>query len=197
MMHLQVWAFGAVLLAQGLDRTLAQSVALTGDCVAQHQTPPAIYASEGKYTRYYHLLLKLHPQDFELTVPTEQRRPRYTTENRYELTRDGQFEIFVRKEAFPVPAPKCEGYVIVRMPGTDPSKADAAPKLEQKRVLFNALKELKSSGTGTGTYDVAIELNPYVQVVRRDPLQLELTECNVFFRQADGAYIDRVGPLSK
>ena len=193
--HLQMWVIGALLLAAGFDRVFAQSVALTDDCVAQRQPPPTIYASEGKYTRYYHLLLKLHPQDFELTVPTDQRRPRYTTENRYEFGGNGQFEIFVRKEAFPVPAPKCERYIIVRMPGTDPSRADATRKLEQKRALFDVLKELKNSGTGA--CDVAIELNPYVQVVRRDPLQLELTECNVFFRQADGAYIDGVGPLSK
>ena len=195
MIHIQMWVIGAVFLAAGFDRTLAQSVALTDDYVAQRQPPPTIHALEGKYTRYYHLLLKLHPQNFELTIPTDQRQPQYTTENRYEFSGNGQFEIFVRKEAFPVPAPKCERYIIVRMPGTAPSRADAARKLEQKRALFDALKELKNSGTGA--YEVAIELNPYVQVVRRDPLQLELTECNVFFRQADGAYIDRVGPISK
>jgi hypothetical protein len=194
-MYLQVWVIGAVLLTVGLDRTFAQFLALTDDRVAQRQPLPAIHVSEGKYTRYYHLLLKLHPQDFELTVPTDQRRPRYTTENRYEFSGSGQFEIFVRKEAFPVPAPKCERYIIVRMPGTNPSIADAARKLEQKRTLFDTLKELKNSDTGA--HEVAIELNPYVQVIRSDPLQLELTECNVFFRQADGAYIDRVGPLSK
>jgi hypothetical protein len=193
--QLQMWVIGAVLLAAGFDRTFVQSVALPDERVAQRQPPPAIHVSEGKYTRYYHLLLKLHPQDFELTVPTDQRRPRYTTENRYEFSGNGQFEIFVRKEAFPVPAPKCERYLIVRMPGTDPSRADAARKLEQKRALFDALKELKNSGTGA--HEVAIELNPYVQVVRSDPLQVELTECNVFFRQADGAYIDHMGPLSK
>ena len=195
-MHLQAWVLGAVLLTAPFSRAVAQSAGLTDDDhVDQRQPPPAIYPSEGKYTRYYHLLLKLHPPDFELTVPADQRRPRYTTENRYEFSENGQFEIFLRKEAFPVPAPKCERYIIIRMPGTDPSSADAARKLGQKRGLFDALKELKNSAAGAR--DVAIELNPYVQVVRRDPPQLELTECNVFFRQADGAYIDRAGPLSK
>lgn len=192
-MHLRVWVLGAVLVATGFDRTFAQSVALTGDRVAQRQPPPTIYASEGRYTRYYHLLLKLRPQDFELTVPVDQRQPRYSTENRYEFSESGQFEIFVRKEAFPVPAPKCERYIVVRMPGTDPSTPAAAQKLEQKRTLFDALKELKNSGSSE--LDVAIELNPYVQVVTRDPLQLELTQCNVFFRQAGGAYVDHVGPV--
>ena len=194
-MHFQVWVIGALLLTAGSDHTRSQFMKSADTGVAQRQASPTISASEGKYTRYYHLLLKLHPQDFELTVPTDQRRPRYTAENQYEFSENGQFEIFVRKEAFPVPAPKCERYIIIRMPGTDPSSANAAPKLERKRALFDALKELKHSGAGA--YDVAIELNPYVQVVKRDPLQLELTECNVFFRQADGAYIDRIGPLSK
>jgi hypothetical protein len=195
MLHLRMWGLACILVVAGCARSIAQSVALTDDRVAQHQALPTIHASEGTYTRYYHLLLKLRPQDFELTVPTEQRRPRYETENRYEFKANGQFEIFVHKKAFPVLAPKCARYIIVRMPGTDPSTPEITQKLEQKRALFKALKELKNSGAEA--LDVAIELNPYVHVVTRDPLQLELTQCNAFFRQAAGAYVDHVGPLSR
>jgi hypothetical protein len=195
MLHMRMWVLALVLVVAESPRPTAPSVSLADDRVAQHQALPTIHASEGKYTRYYHLLLKLRSQDFELTVPIDQRRPRYETDNRYEFKSNGQFEIFVSKEAFPVPAPKCARYIIVRMPGTNPSTPDITRKLEQKRALFNALKELKSSGADV--LDVAIELNPYVQVVTRDPLQLELTQCNVFFRQAAGAYVDHVGPLSR
>jgi hypothetical protein len=193
--RLPVCGLGLVLFFASYHRSFAQSVALPDQLVAQHQPQATIHVSEGKYTRYYHVLLDLRPQDFELTVPADQRRPRYRAENRYEFSDNGQFEIFVRKQAFPIPAPKCERYIIVRMPGTDPSTPDAADKLARKRALFNALEELKNSGAGQQA--VAIELNPYVQVVRDDPLRLELTQCNAFLRHAEGAYIDHVRPLPK
>jgi len=157
------------------------------------QQSPTIHVSRGRYGSYYHLLLTLRAADFELTVPADQRVPRYDTENRYAFSAEGQFEIFVRKEAFGLPAPKCARYIIVRMPATDPSTRDATDKLKRKRALFDAIERLKRSGGSA--LDVAIELNPYVHVVSRDPLRLQLTQCNVFFRQAAGSYVDHVGPL--
>ena len=160
------------------------------------ERPPAtIKVSEGRYAAYYHLMLNLRSPDFVLEVPVEQRPPRYGTDNRWEFSPDGQFEIFVRKDAFPVAAPKCSTFVVVRMPSTDPTLSDAGGKVAQKRELFDALAQLKD--TEGESLPVAIELNPYVRVVTRDPLRLELTECNVFFRHARGAYIDHVDPLAK
>jgi len=37
-----------------------------------------------------------------------------------------------------------------------------------------------------------LELNPYVKVLNKDPLQVELGYCNVFFRHRDGDYYDRL-----
>jgi len=190
MTRLGVCGLGVVLFLASGHRSWAQPGASPDQPLAPHQPQPTIHVSAGKYARYYHLQLDLRSQDFELTVPVDQRQPRYGTENRYELSENGQFEIFVRKDAFPVPAPRCERYIIVRMPGTAPSAPDATAKLARKRALFDALKALKSAATGQQA--LVIELNPYVRVVTNHPLRLELTQCNVFFRQADGAYIDHV-----
>jgi len=59
--------------------------------------------------------------------------------------------------------------------------------------LYNRIKEMKESGRGS--VDVVIELNPYVRVKSKNPLELELTNRNVFFRSAHGRYIDYVGQL--
>lgn len=191
----RLWGLGAIVFVAAWSSRFTEPAASASDQVAPHASPPAIHVSEGKHTQYYHVLLNLRSQDFELTVPASERRPRYGSENRYELSEDGQFEIFVHKDAFPVSAPTCERYIIVRMPGTAPSSPDAAHKLARKRALFDALKELKTAGTGQQA--LAVELNPYVQVVSRTPLRLELTQCNAFLRQAHGAYIDHVGSLSQ
>jgi hypothetical protein len=98
----------------------------------------------------------------------------------------GQFEVLIPKEKFPVAAPKCGRALILRMPWTDPAARDAAAKVRQKRELYDAIGALKS---GARQVDVAIDLAPYVRVLARDPLQVELTGCNIFFAQKSGAYV--------
>jgi hypothetical protein len=44
---------------------------------------------------------------------------------------------------------------------------------------------------------VVRELNPYVKVINRTPLRLQLTQCNVFFRHAFGGYVDDTQPLQR
>lgn len=156
---------------------------------------PAIHVSHGKHSDYYHILLTLRPDMFDLSVSEEHRPPPYKERNVYEFAEGGQFEIFIHKEQFPVPTPKCKKYVILRMPATDPSSVGAASKIPQKKALFDRIKLLKESSRGE--LEVAIELNPYVRVVSRQPLQVELTECNAFFRHASGAYVDHTGPLKR
>jgi hypothetical protein len=60
------------------------------------------------------------------------------------------------------------------MPWTAPDTPGAKEKIAAKEALLIGV----------------VELNPYVEVVGRDPLQLQLTQCNVFFRHALGAYVD-------
>ena len=136
--------------------------------------------------------LELRPWDFALSVPLSERRPRYAESNRFRFSSTGQFEIFVRTRVLPVAASHCRRYVMARMPATDPADPAAGAKLQAKRALFDRLQALKSSGSGSAA--VVVELNPYVRVASETPLRLELTQCNVFFRQVNGAYVDRVEP---
>jgi len=148
--------------------------------------PPPVRVTQGRHGDYYHLVLTLRPADFELTVGADERVPRYAGDNAYEFSPAGQFEIFVHQAAFPIAAPQCRRFIILRMPATDPSAPAAADKIAAKKRLFDALANLKQSNAGE--LSLAVELNPYVRVVRREPLEVELTQCNVFFRQRAGAY---------
>jgi len=135
-----------------------------------------IFANPGRYGPYYHLQLQLTASsiDFDLSDSTP--------------SSGGQFEIRLRPESFPVPAPNCRGPIILRMPWTAPDAPGAKEKIAAKEVLLKRILALRQlSGE---VLPVVVELNPYVEVVGRDPLQLQLTQCNVFFRHAFGAYVD-------
>ncbi|GFR70996.1 hypothetical protein ElyMa_003801300 [Elysia marginata] len=81
------------------------------------------------------------------------------------------------------------------MPWTSPDNPDAHRHIAAKRALFEKIQTMKSEGKGS--VEVTIELNPYVTVLKRNPLALELSGRNVFFRQAKGQYIDYVNPLKQ
>ena len=155
---------------------------------------PEIHVAHGKYGDYYHVRFTLTPDNCELTVSLSERRPRYSDSNEYTFAEGGQFEVFVRKQDFPVPSPHTSRtFLILRMPWTDPSAQHAEKHISAKRVLFDKIKRMKTEGKGT--VEVVVELNPYVTVLNRDPLTVELSGRNIFFRQAHSQYIDYVGPL--
>lgn len=101
----------------------------------------------------------------------------------------GQFEVRLRQSGFPVPAPACESDIILRMPWTGSGRDKVARKYELYRELA-ALAE----GRRPAPVRVVIELNPYVR--QRDS-GYQLTQCNAFFRHADGAYIPHTNPLDR
>lgn len=53
----------------------------------------------------------------------------------------------------------------------------------RKRALYEKLQSGKS-------VLVTLELNPYINIIKESPLELELQYCNVFFRQKRGDYYD-------
>lgn len=118
----------------------------------------------GKYSDYYHM-------KYELTSGN------YSVNSEYGFSKGGQFEVFVPKERFPIAAPSCKKNIIIRMPHSGSEK--------RKRALYNELLLSK-------TITVTLELNPYVKVLKKDPLQVELKYCNVFFRQKAGDYFDQL-----
>jgi hypothetical protein len=155
----------------------------------------AVHVVQGEARKYYHVRFDLTPENCELSVPLTERMPRYSDSNTYEFTSWGQFEVFVRRTAFPVPAPHTNReFLILRMPATDPGSHPKGKRLlARKRDLFDAILRMKTENAGR--VEVIVELNPFMRVVSHDPLRVELTGRNIFFRQAYGQYIDYMGPL--
>lgn len=137
------------------------------------QTPSySTYQDNGK--EYFHV-------PYTLTADNIVDADRVSTE---QLTADGgQFEILIKKEAFPVRAPNCQANIIARMPWTDQKE-----KLNSRIAAYNDIKSVLN-GEATAT-DVVLELNPYVDQDEDGPY---LTQCNVFFRVHQGQYINHVG----
>ena len=125
-----------------------------------------IKINPGRYFNYYHIEFELNPNQY--SVNTE-----------YGFTARGQFEVFVPKELFPIPAPKCRNNIIIRMP------ASFSSSVRKKRKLYDSL-------LNSERIRVILKINPFVEVVRQEPLALELTHGNVFFRQKNDNYHDRL-----
>jgi hypothetical protein len=142
-----------------------------------------IVVNQGRYGPYYHLSLKLKAEIIDFAQSDRVSRS------------GGQFELKLRREKFPVPAPNCRGSIILRMPWTSPRARGAKEKIAAKEELLKRIWALETHPNEV--LPVVIELNPYVEVVSRTPLKLQLTQCNVFFRDAYGAYVDAIGPVKK
>ena len=123
-----------------------------------------IKINPGKYSDYYHI-------QYELVSGN------YSVNTEYGFNKGGQFEVFVAKELFPIAAPNCNKNIIIRMPYSNLEK--------RKRALYN---ELLLSNTIT----VTLELNPYIKILKTEPLQVELAYCNVYFRHRGGDYFDQL-----
>ena len=103
------------------------------------------------------------------------------------IRNDGQFEIYINKNKFPVPANNCKGKLILRMPSTLSDSEDNTESIQNKKILYNKIKKIYTSNKGS--VDVIIELNPYVIVKSKNPLNLELENCNIFFRTKNNNYV--------
>ena len=123
-----------------------------------------VRVSSGKYADYYHIQYDLIPNQYSLNTE-------------YSFNEGGQFEVFVPKTYFPIDAPNCRENIIIRMPYSDNEK--------RKRVLYDELLLSKA-------VTVTLELNPYIKILRKEPLQIELENCNVFFRHRAGDYYGKI-----
>jgi hypothetical protein len=150
-----------------------------------------IYVTPNKYSDnepYYHIKYTLAPENTVLKVE------RYYQGKPFDyasLQENGFFEVYIRKDKFPIKAPGCNSkYLFLQMKGSElPSH------ITEKKELYNRIKKMVE--TGKGSVDVIIELNPYSIVKKKDPLEIELEGCNIWFREAYGRYISYLGPLRK
>lgn len=149
-----------------------------------------ISVSKGKYKDYYHIQLNL--KDIPFSISKDNNGKNYSTYSEQDLIGNGgQFEILIPVDHFPIPAPNCRSNIIARMPWTNPSILNSKDLIKVKIDLLNRLK------SNNGDLTVTLELNPYVKVLSKQPLELELKNCNAFYRQSKGRYIDYLGTVRK
>src|SRR5215472_453345 len=82
-----------------------------------------IVVNKGPFGPYYHLRFNLRADAIDFAQSNRTARS------------GGQFEIRLRREMFPVPAPRCRGTIILRMPWTPPPTTDAKEKIAAKQEL--------------------------------------------------------------
>lgn len=148
--------------------------------------PPTVLSEPGleavvDNNGYFHVEIEVAPDEL-LRDPDLLRRSLA-----YELSDGGMFEIYLPAEKLGQIAEACQR-LVVRMPWTDPEKPDAPAAIARKTALFD---RLTSMGAGEQT-SVVLELNPYVEPT---PDGLRLSQCNVFFRQYNGAYVPHTEAL--
>ncbi len=127
----------------------------------------------GKYSDYYHIKYKLTKNNFSMPETP--------------ILNNGQFEIYIYKEKFPIPANNCIGKLILRMPSTLSDSENHKESIQRKNILYNEIKNIYKNEKGS--IDVIIELNPYVITKSKNPLKLELENCNIFFRTKNNNYV--------
>lgn len=154
-----------------------------GLVLASGGTVSAVVVNPGRYGPYYHMRFVLTAAAIDFT--TSDRRARS----------GGQFELRLRPEHFPIPAPHCRSSLILRMPWTAPNVPEATQKIVAKQALLERILTLEQDPNAV--VPVVLELNPYVEIISSTPLRLRLTQCNIFFRHAFGGYVDDTGPLQR
>jgi hypothetical protein len=164
-----------------LTAALIAGVLLSLNVYASTRAEPDITVSSGRYGSYYHMQFDLTAAGIDFDKSDKA------------ASSGGQFELRLKPEYFPIPAPHCTGALILRMPWTAPDVPQADAKVAAKKALLAHIWGLARNPDAR--VSVELELNPYVEIISRSPLRLQLTECNVFFRQAFGGYVDYSGPL--
>jgi len=134
-----------------------------------------IVVNHGKYSDYYHIKYTLKKNNFNL-------------EKNGFSGEDGQFEIYLNKNNFPVSSPNCKDELILRMPSTLSDNKNRNKSIKEKNELYKKIKNVNEGNLNE--LDVIIELNPYIKVKNKTPLTLELEKCNIFFRTKKNNYIN-------
>jgi len=136
-----------------------------------------ISVSHGKYSDYYHIQYTLTSDNF--TIPKDN-DPSY----------NGQFEILLNKSNFPIRSKSCNSSLILRMPSTLKDSKCSESNINEKVALYNDIKNVKNGKKKS--INIIVELNPYVLVKSKEPLVLELKNCNIFFRTNKNKYINKL-----
>jgi hypothetical protein len=89
----------------------------------------------------------------------------------------GQFELRVKKPAFPIAAPNCKSDIILRVPATAPNSKHGQEKLAARWKLFQEVVKLQSEPNAE---PVSIPLSLRYYVNRSSKGELALQYCNAY-----------------
>jgi hypothetical protein len=89
---------------------------------------------------------------------------------------DGQFEVRLKRDKFPIAAPNCKSSIIARMPSTIQGNK---VEIDAKKKLFDMIDDLKTKPEAK--IQIKVDIKPYAKIKQLDPFIGELKYCNVFF----------------
>jgi hypothetical protein len=156
-----------------------------------HGQTPYIVKNVTNGVSFYHMTHTLTVDDIRLEYPSEYYDKQWpqSSSDACKIGSNGHFNVFISKESFSILAPYCKSeWLKVTMNGRSNSNAD----IESKKVLWDQITEVKSGERQN--VEIVLELN-YADVVSGAPLTMILTQCNLSFRTANGAYIDNTESL--
>lgn len=156
-----------------------------GITAAETKGPLAV--KSGNTTEYL-IEFDLKPYNCELEVPGYNPKLANGKKGDWKFREGGQFSLFIKREYFPVqiPASCCDSYLVLTMPYTNPRLKGGEQNIAAKKKLFDAITQLRK--TEDGQIRIVIDLTPYAEVVKKIPLELRLTDRQIYFRQIDGLF---------
>ena len=170
--------------ARGILSRVAGSLWIA--CTTLAATPaPQIHDVVRGHTHHLLMLFTLTPDN--TVFPGADPRTPASPGASFQPREGGQFEVMIRKTAFPIPAPGCPRLITLRMPWTNPAAPAAQAAIQEKQALFARLDEMRRGLRASVA--VGIDLKPYVKQSPGPQPNLELTACNVFFRDEGGHYV--------
>jgi hypothetical protein len=137
----------------------------------------------------------LTPDNFVTDVPSLRRPQADGSKSMWRFREGGQFDVLIKRDWFQVQVPEscCNAYLILTMPYTNPKLPGGPENIAAKKKLFDQIDKL--SKAEKGTLNVTIDLTAYAEVKSRTPLAVRLKDIQIYFRHADGRYVDHVAEL--
>lgn len=158
---------------------------------------PGLKAVKAGDSTQYLFEFDLKPYNFELDVPGYNPKLANGQQNNWQFREGGQFNLFIKREYFPVQIPEscCDSYLVLTMPYTNPRLDGGKENIAAKKKLFDAITGLRKKEDGK--LMVVIDLTPYAEVVKKKPLEIKLTDRQIYFRQVDGLFVNHARPFKR
>lgn len=107
---------------------------------------------------------------------------------------DGFFLVYVPRGKFPLRARNYTKFITLIMPKTEENE-QKNQFVAEKKALFDKITQMVNSGTGS--VEVILDLNKYVQIVKKEPHIVELEDSVVYFRDVNGQYIGHTNAVTE